>query len=259
MAAEDGYWPEGKSYCVTLTYDDGLPSQIEHALPQLKAAGFRGTFFSPGGATYRWSQDDVDQVREDGHELAGHTIIHPCARKHDWVKPGNALEDYDDARMAKELNENLANLIKSGVKREIATFAYPCGSTYIGEDKHSYVPLVKERFYAARSTKIGLELPSEGEIDLFDVKTLAGDQRDLAFQLDQVTAAKEKNGWLVFMFHGVGGDHLAISAEDHKEILRFLKSDDSVWVATFQEAAAWVKSKQESARAGAPVSVSQAK
>ena len=256
--AEDGYWPEGKTYCVTLTYDDGIQSQIDHALPQLKAAGLKGTFFCKGGTTAIWSQDEVDKVREDGHELAGHTINHPCARKNDWVKPGSALEDYDDARMAKELDENLANLINSGVKREIATFAYPCGSTYIGEDKHSYIPLVKERFFAARGTKGGLDIPSKGEVDLFDVKTLAGNQRDLAFQLNQVTAAREQQGWLVFMFHGVGGDYLAISAEDHKELLRFLQNDDSAWVATFQEAAAWVKSKQERARVGAPASASQA-
>ncbi|HBE64599.1 MAG TPA: chitooligosaccharide deacetylase [Rhodopirellula baltica] len=245
--AEEGYWPDGKTYCVTLTYDDGIPSQITHALPQLKAANLKGTFFSPGGVTYRWSQEDLDQVREEGHELAGHTILHPCARKNDWVKPGNASEDYDDARMAKELDENLANLIKNGVKRELATFAYPCGSTSIGEDNHSYVPLVKERFFAARGTQFGFEIPSQGEIDLFEVKTVAGHERDLAFQLDQIRNAREKQGWLVFMFHGVGGDHLVISTDDHKEMLRFLQNDDSVWVATFQEAAAWVKSKQSTA------------
>ncbi|WP_404308398.1 polysaccharide deacetylase family protein [Neorhodopirellula lusitana] len=244
-AAEDGYWPNGKAYCVSLTYDDGLPSHIDHAVPQLNAANLKGTFFSPGGATYRWSQDDVEQVRAGGHELAGHTIKHPCARKFDWVKPGNALEDYDDDRMAKELDENLANLVANGVQREIATFAYPCGSTYIGEDKHTYVPLVKERFFAARTTKPGLDIPPSETVDLFDVKTLAGHERDLTYQLEQVTDARAKQGWLVFMFHGVGGDHLAISAEDHQEILRALQEDDSVWVATFQEAAAWVKSKQE--------------
>ncbi|WDQ16750.1 polysaccharide deacetylase family protein [Rhodopirellula sp. P2] len=255
--AEEGYWPDGKTYCVTLTYDDGIPSQIVHALPQLKAANLKGTFFSAGGVTYRWSQEDLNQVREQGHELAGHTILHPCGRKNDWVKPGDASEDYDDARMAKELDENLANLINNGVKRELATFAYPCGNTSIGEDNHSYVPLVKERFFAARGTQFGSETPSQGEIDLFEVKTVAGHERDLAYQLDQVIKAREQQGWLVFMFHGVGGDHLAISADDHKEILRFLQSDDTVWVATFQEAAAWVKSKQATPRAAAPTAATE--
>ena len=244
-AAEEGYWPTGKACCVTLTYDDGIQSQIDHALPQLKAAGVKGTFFYAGGITNNWSQEEVDQIREGGHELAGHTINHPCSRSNNWVKPGNALEDYDDARMSKELDKNLANLVNSGVKRTTATFAYPCGSTFIGEDKHSYIPLVKERFFAARGTKGGFEIPRKGKIDLFDVKTVAGNQRDLAFQLDQVTAARNEHGWLVFMFHGVGGDYLAISAEDHKELLRFLQNDDAVWVATFQDAAAWVKSKEQ--------------
>ncbi|QDT10837.1 polysaccharide deacetylase family protein [Planctomycetes bacterium K23_9] len=259
VAAEDGYWPQGKTYCVTLTYDDGIPSQIDHALPQLKAAKLKGTFFCPGDVTYRWSQEDLDQVCSEGHELAGHTIKHPCARKNDWVKPGDALEDYDDARMAAELDDNLGNLVRNGVKREKATFAFPCGATYIGEDNHSYIPLVKERFFAARTTKFGFHVPSKEKIDLFAVKTVAGHERDLAYQLSQVTNTKEKHGWLVFMFHGVGGDHLAISANDHKEILRFLQKDKSVWVATFQEAAAWVKSKQDRVPAETSAAASQEK
>jgi peptidoglycan/xylan/chitin deacetylase (PgdA/CDA1 family) len=243
-AAQDGYWPRGKSYCVTLTYDDGIQSQIDHALPQLKQAGFKGTFFFAGSAKGAWSQDEVDRVHNEGHELAAHTINHPCSRSFDWVKPGNALEDYDDARMSKELDENLSHLERNGAREDAPTFAYPCGSTFIDEDKHSYIPLVKERFTAARGTNGGIEFPIRGAIDLFNVKTIAGNQGNPQFRLDQIDKARQENGWLVFMFHGVGGDYLAISAEDHKELLRSLKQDESAWVATFQEAAAWVRSKQ---------------
>ena len=243
--AQDGYWTHGKSYCVTLTYDDGIQSQIDHALPQLKKSGLKGTFFFADKAQGVWSQDEVDRVRDEGHELAAHTINHPCSRSFDWVKSGNALEDYDDARMSKELDENLSNLVRNGSRKDDTTFAYPCGSTFIDEDKHSYIPLVKERFSAARGTDGGIEFPGTGPIDLFNVKTIAGHQSDTQFRLNQLDTARQKNGWLVFMFHGVGGDYLTISAEDHKELLRTITQDDSVWVATFQEAAAWIRSKQE--------------
>ena len=38
-------WPNGARAAVSLTYDDGLNSQLDCALPQLEAAGFRATFF----------------------------------------------------------------------------------------------------------------------------------------------------------------------------------------------------------------------
>ena len=38
-------WPKGKVAAIVLTYDDALRSQLDFAIPQLDAAGFKGTFF----------------------------------------------------------------------------------------------------------------------------------------------------------------------------------------------------------------------
>ena len=44
-SAQGMTWPEGKHAAIVLTYDDGLPSQLDVAIPQLDRAGLRATFF----------------------------------------------------------------------------------------------------------------------------------------------------------------------------------------------------------------------
>ena len=45
LARTGFHWPGGARAAVSLTYDDGLDSQIAHAAPALDAAGLKGTFF----------------------------------------------------------------------------------------------------------------------------------------------------------------------------------------------------------------------
>jgi hypothetical protein len=38
-------WPEGCQAAISLTFDDGLRSQLEIAIPRLEERGLRGTFY----------------------------------------------------------------------------------------------------------------------------------------------------------------------------------------------------------------------
>ena len=72
-------WPDGKQAAIVLTYDDALRSHLDVALPQLDAAGFKGTFFLSGTLP----QEDVERWRKAaaaGHELGNHSVFHPCAK-----------------------------------------------------------------------------------------------------------------------------------------------------------------------------------
>src|SRR5215217_596061 len=44
-------WPDNKKCAVVLTYDDGLASQLQVAIPQLDSAKLKGTFFLNGTLT----------------------------------------------------------------------------------------------------------------------------------------------------------------------------------------------------------------
>jgi peptidoglycan/xylan/chitin deacetylase (PgdA/CDA1 family) len=76
-AAAPFAWPGGAKAAVSLTYDDALDSQIANAVPALRAAGFKATFFltkdNIGPALSDWVR-----VARAGHEIGNHTISHPC-------------------------------------------------------------------------------------------------------------------------------------------------------------------------------------
>jgi peptidoglycan/xylan/chitin deacetylase (PgdA/CDA1 family) len=71
------YSQSPKKVIIVLTYDDGLASQLDIAIPQLDSLGFKATFFLTGyvgpKTIPRWRQ-----VALKGHELANHSLYHPC-------------------------------------------------------------------------------------------------------------------------------------------------------------------------------------
>ena len=221
--------PEGMP-AVTLTYDDALPSQLATAAPSLRTHGLKATFFP---TDVRSNPTPWAALRDDGHELASHTFIHPCPKVNTWVAPGNANEDYDDARMTTELDESIAMLDMLGQPPPY-TFAYPCGITWIGEDQHSYIPLVQERFSAARGTSPGQI--QEG-VNLYNVPaTFSTGTGDALIAIAE--AAKANGTWVVYGFHGIGADSNAIAADAHEALLQYLDDQsDSIYIATFGELA----------------------
>jgi peptidoglycan/xylan/chitin deacetylase (PgdA/CDA1 family) len=215
---------------VTLTYDDALNSQLTTAAPSLKAHGLIATFFLTDvrGNPAPWSA-----LRADGHELASHTFKHPCPKVNTWVAPGNANEDYDVARMSTELDENMAMLQSLGQEPPY-TFAYPCGITWIGADQQSYVPLIRERFTAARGVSPGAV---QAGIDLYNVPaTFSTGTGDALIALAE--QAKSQGTWIVYGFHGIGADSNLIAADAHEALLAYLEEQkDAIYIATFGELA----------------------
>jgi sialate O-acetylesterase len=61
--------------------------------------------------------------------------------------------------------------------------------------------------------------------------------------IDLVKKAENNNDLLVFLFHGVGGDHsLNVSLDAHNKLLYFLKQNEKeIWVAPLIEIAEYVK------------------
>ncbi len=67
---------------VSLTFDDSWESQYLNALPILQAANFRGTFYlTTIPLEQRWTffmtPAAVQDIAVKGHEIAGHTLVHP--------------------------------------------------------------------------------------------------------------------------------------------------------------------------------------
>lgn len=240
------FWPDGKLAAVSLTYDDAIPSQRLHAAPALDKWGLKATFFLTGKSDeLREQRVHWSGLLADGHELGAHTIKHPCDKKFDWVPMGDALQDYDLPRMQAELEENRTLLEKLGATDPLS-FAYPCGESKLGQPPTSYAPLVNGMFLSARVLEERTFDPVSD--DLGRVPSINGAQSKEAL-LAVLDEAERQGRWLVFCFHGVGGDYLSVALADHDALLAALSErSERVWTAPYTRVAQFI----EAARRATP-------
>lgn len=232
-------WPGAARAAVSLTYDDAVPSQRLAAATQLGERQLRGTFFLTGTAPDLTAHREAwKRLHAAGHELASHTMHHPCDASHAWVPRGYTTQDYELPRMQAELDETIGLLAGLGVDPPY-TFAYPCGETRIGQRGESYVPMVARMFLAARGTRPGIADPTRDDLALVPAYDGAKTADELAALVD---AAEACHGWLVLLFHGVGGDHLPVSLEAHAALLDHLsRKRETIWTERFGTVAAHVR------------------
>lgn len=104
MAQDAGFfWPGGKKAAVCMTYDDGIDSHLNFAIPELEEAGFRGTFYMLGKNMTPGRVEGFRTAAARGHELGSHSLFHPCATEYDWVPEEYRTEDYTLLRIFDEI------------------------------------------------------------------------------------------------------------------------------------------------------------
>lgn len=240
-AGGDGPW-NGRTCAVCLTYDDALNVHLDRVVPLLDSLGFRATFYISGsfpGFTSRLPEWRI--VAAKGNELGNHTLFHPCKGKEpgrEWVQPLYDLNSYTVQRMVDEIG--MADVLLRAVDgRARRTFAYPCGDTKAGDS--SYVGSIRERFPGARG--VAGKMQQMHDIDLYDIGCfmINGQSGDELIAL--VKKAIESKALLVFLFHGVGGEHaINVSLQAHRQLLQFLRENASdIWVAPLIDVVKYIK------------------
>jgi peptidoglycan/xylan/chitin deacetylase (PgdA/CDA1 family) len=234
---------KGKKCAVVLTYDDGLNVDLTNAIPALDSVGLKGTFYISDYFNGLNAQiPGWKKAAAKGHELANHTIWHPCTGgpEREFVKDYD-LRFYSVKRMVDEIR-GMNNILKAIDGKNKRTFAYPCGDTKIHDT--SYIDPLRNDFIAARGVRS--EMPTIDKVDLyyFPCFMINGQSGDELIAL--VKQAMQKNALLVFLFHGVGGEHsLNVSLEAHSKLLHFLKQNQKdIWVAPLIDVAEFVKKYQ---------------
>ena len=229
---------------IVLTYDDALPSQLNIAIPQLDAAGFKGTFFLDGDITsadmLRWRK-----VQNSGHELGNHSLFHPCPRAMLPDRKNYFTENYDVDRMLGEIAA-MNNVLFGIDGKTPRTYSVPCSQTLVGGvdyidslRKSGLVQYVRTggdqylSFVSALRKQDVLRVPSWGPVDS------PGSTLLIAY-VDRVRGAR---GLGVLQFHGVGGDYLEVSAQAHQELLDYLRKTPDVEVMTFRDAMDYVSAR----------------
>ena len=236
---------KGKKCAVVLTYDDALHVHLDNAIPLLDSLGLKATFYLSGyfpGSRERLA--DWKKAARNGHELGNHTLFHPCLGNRPgrgWVKPEYDLSRYTVQRMVDEtgMNNVFLEALDGQTKR---TFAYTCGDMKIGDT--SFIDNMKSDFVAARAVRS--QMHRIQEINLYDVDCYAINGQSGEEMIELVKKAMETNSLLVFLFHGVGGEHsLNVSLPAHRLLLQYLKKQEAdIWVAPMLEVAEYIKEWQ---------------
>ncbi|MDH7637379.1 polysaccharide deacetylase family protein [Sphingomonas oryzagri] len=235
-------WPHGARAAVVLTYDDALDSQLDHAVPELDADGFKATFFLANV-----KQADVPRwraVAAEGHELGNHTIFHACAAKTVPNETRYTLEDYTTAGILREIAQQ--NVLLTALDgRDRHGFATPCGDSHVTDG--DYLEALRRSglvTYVRGVVTTQADLSGDAsQVDLMHIPSRGWPEGTTGDQLiDFAQQAVAGGGWAVFLFHGVGGDYLQVSDAAHRQLLGWLKAHRrEVWVTTLQNATDWAK------------------
>jgi peptidoglycan/xylan/chitin deacetylase (PgdA/CDA1 family) len=232
-----------KKCAVVLTYDDALNVHLDNAVKALDSLNLKGTFFLTASSPAFTKRLDEWKVAAKKHELANHTLFHPCDGSQpgrDFVTADYDLAKYSVRRISDEIRMTNSVLQAVDGKTE-RTFAYPCGDTKIGEVL--YMEGLKGDFVAARGVHSEILLNKPTDVYNIGSYFINGQSGDELIVL--VKQAMQTNSMIVFLFHGVGGEHsLDVSLEAHSQLLHFLKDNEkTIWNPTFIEAAKYLKGK----------------
>ena len=242
-AVLDRLWPDDHEGAVSLTFDDGIPSQLQIAIPMMNHLGLRGTFYlSPRGEDWRKDLAPWVAVAQAGHEIGNHSLSHTCSRAFADTTDARGLENLtlDDIEAdVVEAERRLAELFPEPSPR---SFCYPCWQSHVGEGltRQSYVPVIARHFIAARG--LG-EVPNHPlTCDLhhlwsWDVSRMSGAQ--LVGLAEQCAA---RGRWGLFVFHGIHSGHLPVAEVDFRELCQHLQRHNRrLWTAPVAEVAGWVR------------------
>ncbi|MEI7661522.1 MAG: polysaccharide deacetylase family protein [Bacteroidota bacterium] len=231
----------GKEMAVALTYDDGLNVDLDNVIPVLDSLGFKATFYIPcNSASLKNRLAEWKAIAEHEHELGNHSLFHPCVGKSKgraWVKSEYDLDNYSLARMLDEIR--LANTFLRAIDgRSNRTFAYTCGDKAIGDS--SFADSIKNDFVAARGVTPGMN--PKNNTDLFDVRAYTVDGQKAEELIALVNQALKEHALIVFLFHGVGGEHpMNVALSEHNKLLYYLKKNEKIIrVATMAELSVYI-------------------
>ena len=245
--ADESFWAPYRG-AVSLTFDDGHPTQLAHAIPLMDQAGVKGTFYlNPSGKNWMKRMEPWVEVGRRGHEIGNHTLSHICTSNL-WGERGG-LEDRTLAEIETDILAARERLVQVAPDRKDWTFGYPCYNTFVGEGlrRQSYVPLVAKHFLAGRGPGEYGFANFPNVVDLACVGSTCCTRMGAFEMIGLVEALASRGLWQVLVFHEIDGSRLTTASWDFKLLLEYLqRRSKEVWCAPV----AAVARKIADARAG---------
>jgi sialate O-acetylesterase len=233
----------GKKTAVVLTYDDALNVHLDNVIPALDSLGLKGTFYlTSSSEASRNRINDWRKASINGHELGNHTVNHPCdagGPGMSWVKPEYDLSKYSMSQIQSEIRMCNA-FLKAIDGKNKRTFAFTCGHKKVAEGE--FIHSLADEFVAARAVRH--EMHSFEDQQLMDIDCYSMEGTTGPQMIDMVKQAQVSGKMLVFLFHGVGGEHgLNVSKGAHSELLHYLQENQKdIYIDTMLNVAEHIKS-----------------
>lgn len=216
----------GKRGALSLTFDDALPCQLEHAIPEMDAQDIKGTFFAIGDCP----EYPLDVVgwrgpHSNGHEIGSHSVKHRKAA------------DLGMADCVWEATES-KRILENHFGTEVVSFCYP----YTDAPPGLRWAVEQAGYKQARGGRVARsdKYIAKGDgIDLWNVPCFHVNEQCFGHQEVQawVYASLERHSWLTLMFHGVGDGNAwdNVARATFRNFMEFLRRemDSGLWVAPF--------------------------
>jgi peptidoglycan/xylan/chitin deacetylase (PgdA/CDA1 family) len=237
-------WPEGKTFALSLTFDDARASQVQGGTALLDEFGVKATFYVQPGPV-KAQLEGWKKAVASGHEIGNHSINHPCSGNFLWARE-KALEDYSIAQMRTELIEASAT-IKTLLGVEPKVFAYPCGQNFVGRgiNTKSYVPIIAELFQSGRGWLD--EAPNDPVFcDFAQLTGIESDGKDFEDILPVLREADDQGRWVVLAGHEMAGSGTQTTRLSMlKQLISYAQDPkNGVWLAPVGEIGAYVAKKR---------------
>lgn len=169
------------------------------------------------------------------HELGNHTLYHPCRSSVISSVSRYQSENYTAAIILREISilNSFLFAIDSNSSR---TYAYRCSSetSVGGKDYTDTLRRSALKNYARSGGDSNSVVTDFNHLNKFVVPSWGFANNPDAVQLISYAKKVQKAGGMgIFMFHGVGGDYLNVSADAHKNLLQYLQDQQKeIWVTT---------------------------
>lgn len=175
---------------ISVTFDDGLKSTYNNALPVLNSLGMKSTFYvnySTLGTTGYMTKNQVKTLNSQGHEIGSHSYHHVD------------LATLSSDEVSTEVTTNNTQL-RALLRKSINSFATPFGSY-----NDSVLDIVMSQHTSQRDTGGQLNYLYSFTPRVIHSKVITK-STTLAEINALIAQANTEHAWLVLTFHGIGSD-----------------------------------------------------
>ncbi len=215
---------------ISMTFDDGDPSHLDVALPELNSRGLKGTFFLIGNKIDR--KDDWRKILAAGHEIGNHSLDHLHV---------------SDLKTSRDLDAQVVGA-QNVLQKEFGVSVYTYGYPYT-EMTPELKTLVGQSHLLARGGygQGQQDLKSDSEPDWLNLPSKMT-ETNLSWETYQswIDNDLKDEAWLILTIHGLEGTpwgYQPISKKIFTQLLDYLQSKD-IWVDTLLRVGAYFRAQK---------------